>query len=139
MNFDDEKMHFWKYHKIESGVVKQFHLDNFPYHPSYTVIKEFPKAFPSGKSAKKNSHHLQQVHHLCQFFCPEDSYTAVFLTIEDLDNHLLGGTHSGAKTSSSNQNWICQTNEEHCNSNTVSRTWNNRLRHLKARVYITSS
>ena len=68
VKFDDEGVHFWKYHKIGSEVVKLFDLDNFSCHPSYTVIKEFPKAFPSGKAARKNSHHLQRKHHLCQFF-----------------------------------------------------------------------
>ena len=75
---DDEGVHFWKYHKIGSGVVKLFDLDNFSCHPSYTVIKEFPKAFPSGKAARKKQPSSSTKTSSLSIFCPEDSCQQCF-------------------------------------------------------------
>ena len=67
------------------------------------MIKEFPKAFPSGKAARLKQPSSSTKTSSLSIFCPEDSCTAVFSTMEDLDEHLLGGIHSGAKISSSDQ------------------------------------
>ena len=91
--FHSEEVAFWKYHKIGEGAIQQIRLEDIHCTPSYKVIREFQRLFPTGRPARvseKPSVSSKNTNDLT-IFCPDDSCNDIFSTMAELDAHLLEG------------------------------------------------
>ena len=89
----------WRYYKIGEG--KEIPIKDFEMDLTYTVVRNFPDAFPTGfktrikepsTSAKEGDKGVTILE------CPEENCVCTFEKMEALNTHLLGQLHSSEDT-----------------------------------------